>query len=494
MATEFISPPPLNIKQLLQPAVHGTPATDLPYPGVAPSPDFAAAQPGQPIQPQAGGAPAPAQPQAPAMLQAPPQPPPEAANYTAQLAKLNQPPSLKELVAKAALSFAPTAIAGAVGGLPAAAGAAQGTQAGLTAEQATQDQQKKSLLQQVEAARGREERMAERQLTTQERASEAALRQKEIEGTNASRLEGLKQTNQTRTDIQDLKNTIAQQGLTQKGGALDAQMLRSGFTKDETGAYVATPEKKARDEAELNYKNALTDHQKALAEVERTKNDPNSPAYKLALAKAQQTSGNLEMRQREFELRAFGTVGGVQPPGGLQTDSGQPVGTAFQQNVLPTAATRTKAQTASPFMTQAEDLKAYALDPKNADIFGKIGGRWTELMGGKIGTDDERISRLIPKIRSLASLAAPLHGFRGSNVVEDFTKSMPVVDSPQAFAAAVDEYAKTGSTIQRLGTPKTKGGAGSPSGQYGPAETRTLKSGGTVKVHKNLQTGKYEEF
>lgn len=105
-----------------------------------------------------------------------------------------------------------------------------------------------------------------------------------------------------------------------------------------------------------------------------------------------------------------------------------------------TAATRTKAETAGPVISQANNLIDFALDPKNADIFGKINGRWTDLMAGKIGTGDERMAVMAPKIRSLASLLAPLHGFRSANAADEFARTMPLMDSPQAFAAAVREY------------------------------------------------------
>lgn len=121
-----------------------------------------------------------------------------------------------------------------------------------------------------------------------------------------------------------------------------------------------------------------------------------------------------------------------------------------------TAATRTKAETAGPVISQADDLVAFAKDPKNADLFGKIGGRWTELMSGKIGTGDKRMAVLAPKIRSLASLLAPLHGFRSANAAEEFTKTMPLMDSPDAFAAAVNEYKAVAQRVKESGEPSKK--------------------------------------
>ncbi len=115
------------------------------------------------------------------------------------------------------------------------------------------------------------------------------------------------------------------------------------------------------------------------------------------------------------------------------------------------AATRTKAYSGSAVESQAKDLEDYAMNPTNADIFGKIGGRWTDLMAGKIGTDDPRMSRLLPKIQSLAALLAPLHGFRGQNAVQEFIKTMPPMDSPQAFAAAVHEYENTAKRVEAAG-------------------------------------------
>lgn len=162
---QFMQPPKLNIQQLLQgaqPPEQDDGRLARIAQNIAQS-RAAVEQPGEAQLAPAAPAPQVGPVQPPAALQAPaPQAQPsESSQLSAQLNKLNQPPSLKESIAKAGLAFAPTAIAGLVGGLPAAAGAAQGASAGLAAEDARQDQEKKSLLQQVEAARQREQQAGE---------------------------------------------------------------------------------------------------------------------------------------------------------------------------------------------------------------------------------------------------------------------------------------------------------------------------------------------
>lgn len=87
--------------------------------------------------------------------------PPESAGLSAQLAKLNAPPSTKQSLLDAVLAFAPTAIAGLAGGLPAAAGAAGGVNTALAGQAAAKAGQQKSLIEQIEAAKGREQQSGE---------------------------------------------------------------------------------------------------------------------------------------------------------------------------------------------------------------------------------------------------------------------------------------------------------------------------------------------
>lgn len=118
----------------------------LPYPDVAENTANAQNVP--------RGTPPPAAPAGPPM-------PSESAQLSAQLAKFSAPPTGREAALKAILAFAPTAIAGAVGGLPAAAGAAQGTQAEFSAEAARKEKERESLVAQVQAARQREQQSSE---------------------------------------------------------------------------------------------------------------------------------------------------------------------------------------------------------------------------------------------------------------------------------------------------------------------------------------------
>lgn len=168
MALQFTPPKTPNMLQMIrggaQPQAEAT-SLPLPYPEVA----------------SAAGTPSPA-PTSPAVTipsgpQGPPlptAPPPESAALTSQLQKLNAPPTTRDALIRAVEAFAPAAIAGAVGGLPAAAGAAQGTAVAFAQEAAQKQEQEKSLISQVEAARGREQQYSEFGQTLQENKAKLA--------------------------------------------------------------------------------------------------------------------------------------------------------------------------------------------------------------------------------------------------------------------------------------------------------------------------------
>jgi hypothetical protein len=196
-----------------------------------------------------------------------------------------------------------------------------------------------------------------------------------------------------------------------------------------------------------------------------SRKDPNSPFNQRILAQLQLSQrrvaiaeAGLGLRTEEELARYHGVdMNGKDLPGAAHDpDTGQTVGTAFQRMYQPTAATLTKAQTALPVISQANDLIDFARDPANADLFGKVAGRWTDLMANKIGTEDKRMAVLAPKIRSLASLLAPLHGFRSQNAAQEFMQTMPIMDSPEAFAAAVKEYSNVAYRVNESGKPGAK--------------------------------------
>jgi len=190
------APPQLQRPALLPPQVDGT--NDLPFPeaglpnvdrGTLQAIPDAPANPPQVAQVPGPSAAAPSVPVAPpiappAALPSASSAPPESAQLAAQLQKLNAPPSTKESLLDLVAKFAPTAVSAVFGGLPAAAGAAQGVNTGLAQMQAEKDRQNQSLLAQVEAARGREQQLNEFGQTLQENKAKLAQ-----EGQTAATLE-----------------------------------------------------------------------------------------------------------------------------------------------------------------------------------------------------------------------------------------------------------------------------------------------------------------
>jgi hypothetical protein len=237
--------------------------------------------------------------------------------------------------------------------------------------------------------------------------------------------------------------------------------VQTTVAKNEAGT------KRILGQADLDkYKQQLVQAQTAF---QNFKSNPASPMYQKTLTDIWATKQRIALAEQGMGLRHadhlaryFGVDENGKPiPGAaIDPDTGLPVGTAFQRSFLPTAATMTKAQTADPVMSQAKDLIDFARDPANEDLFGKIGGRWTDVMAGKIGTDDARMAVLQPKIRSLASLLAPLHGFRSTHAAQDFVQTMLTQDSPEAFASAVREYSEVARRIRDAAKPNTaKAGA-----------------------------------
>lgn len=316
---------------------------------------------------------------APDLQLPPPAPRPKLSDLIqAQVNKANAPLTTKQSLLQAISQAAPIAIGGLFGGTQGAYGASQGVQQGMAEQAAAGTERRKELQAQLEAEKNREERTAINATTTQERAREADLRKQEIEATNAQRLEGLKGTNQTRLDIQNLKDIVSQQGAAQKNTALDAQMLRAGFGKNETGAYVPTPEKQARDKAEAEYKQAATDHQKAMADLEKARNDPNSPAFRQAQQRLEAASQRLNLSTQQFLMRSRGIDASGEPlPGAMLTSEGTPVGSAFQQNVRPTGQERNKADMASSAREQLGDI--VGIVQRHPEIFGPGHGQVTEV-------------------------------------------------------------------------------------------------------------------
>lgn len=474
----------------------------LPYPDVAPTPETAATAPA-PTAPQPNRllAAATAPPQAPvaappqnrlmaAMGGQAPQPPvdhSESTGLTAQVQAMNKPPGTRESLLKAVTAFAPTLIAGMTGGLTAAAGAAQGVSKELGDQKAEELQQRQSLLQQVEAAKGREERMGERQLTTQERANEADLRRLEIEGTNASRLEGIRQNNEVKDRLGKLSNDMKE---ATNGSKNVIAFRKLGLSPD--GTPIPREQLTPAEQSKLDLNDSVEqlhaaqeDHARAQAELTRAGNDPNSPKFKQAQERLTITAQRLALSQQQTEARLFGTNKGEALPGSMIGDDGKPVGTAFQQNVRPTGAERNKADLANSAHEQIQDMKSIV--QAHPEIFGPAAGRTTDFTVW-MGSQDPDAQRFRAARTIAGDHLAGVFGGRSEAALSAIDSAIGhFKDNPAAVLSGLDQLDKANVGFQKAGTVKTTGSnAARP-----PLPGATPKVGDT-KQFANGKTGTWD--
>lgn len=145
----------------------------------------------------------------------------------------------------------------------------------------------------------------------------------------------------------------------------------------------------------------------------------------------------------------------------LPTPAGQPIvdinGTPTPVGTRQYAATKMPASviqrssTARVAMQQGQDVLKVIEDPANADLFGKLQGRWNQLQTegpemfgkkfiGPLGTNDPRLAHLHAALKSISDLLVTVHGRRDSQSARNFEASMGTVNSPQALAAVVRQY------------------------------------------------------
>lgn len=137
---------------------------------------------------------------------------------------------------------------------------------------------------------------------------------------------------------------------------------------------------------------AQIDYNVAKTEVELSKNDPSSPAYKLALQKLDMEAQKLSvarerndvahernMIQRDnYDALNLGVYRGEVMSGLLQSPEGQPVPPRNAANMRPTSAQRTRADFAASAKGQVDAIEG--LIAKSPHMFGPIAGRFQGFM------------------------------------------------------------------------------------------------------------------
>lgn len=226
-------------------------------------------------------------------------------------------------------------------------------------------------------------------------------------------------------------------------------------------AKVEAARNKAQAQEELA--KARTEFFKAQTIYTNTRNEFTGRNYNLALQKFALATRNSQRADKAFEFGTFGTVEGQAVPGALMIPGTNiPVGPRNAPNVRPTAATQAKGDAANNMIALGDRVNEFVLDPNNADIFGKIQGHIQPFMAGKIGTDDPRSAQIRADLQSIASLLAPVHGFRAKSAADEFLQTMNQADSPEALVAAIDAYSSMAQIVAEGGLPVFAGQGGKP--------------------------------
>jgi hypothetical protein len=270
-----------------------------------------------------------------------------------------------------------------------------------------------------------------------------------------------------------------------------AALAKQGLTRDKDGNIVADEQSpiyqnnqakaKQLEETHTNlmaYRQAQTDLASARADVEKSKNDPNSLAYKTALQRLQQAeeghriaAGRLQLQQDEYTANYLGRDNkGNALPGATKDDQGNPIGPRVA-NAGATSADRLKrSDLARNVETNAIGFKQLIKD--NPDLFGQIAGHFTTVEQ-MIGSNNPAIARVGVAVHNMALASNGAHGVRSQEAVEETQNEIlnHFRNGPEATMAAVDELVGSVQTFRedaqhgkRPNNEPIKGEGGAPTG------------------------------
>lgn len=261
---------------------------------------------------------------------------------------------------------------------------------------------------------------------------------------------------------QEKQDEVERHHTAQEGTAL----AQHGYAMDEQNPGQIRPlryeEMSESQQAVHDLKGAQQEEQEATAALKKAQNDPSSPAFRQAqqrIDNAKQTRAvameRLGLSEKQFEMRAHGTEGGQPLPGSMITDSGQSVGTAFQQNVRPTGQERNKGDMANSAAQQIGDMKS--IISKRPDIFGPAAGRTTDLQVW-LGSQDPDAQRFRAARTIAGDHLAGTFGGRSEAALHALDNALgQFKDNPQAALAGLDQLAGATNTFRKAGTVKTAG-------------------------------------
>ena len=243
-------------------------------------------------------------------------------------------------------------------------------------------------------------------------------------------------------------------------------LLRAGF--DEKGVPLPddqlSPQQLATRQL-VQSRAALADAQ---TEVEKAKNDPNSPAFKLAQARLEAAARDYQLRLQAEQLHANEFANKVQEQGILKP-SGQAQSRA------------SAAQSVLDLIPSLTDLVK-----KNGEQMGPLMGR---LNRGEvaIGDVDPDIAELYSAMKSFYALQPAVHGFRNAEFVKDFETALGTLErNPDAFIAGMKGLKPTLQSVAKEGRTFHKRIVEGQENQGGEAAPKAAGGGGGgVKITRD---------
>lgn len=266
------------------------------------------------------------------------------------------------------------------------------------------------------------------------------------------------------------KNTRQANAIDAKNNSPQSQasLLKLGYKMGDNGEAVPIPENELSPEQvqrrQLN--DSVIRLHDAQAEVDKLKNDPNSPSFKLAQSRleferqaAQRQMEALGLHEQEFQNH-------VQEQGLLK----------------PSGQAQSRASAAQSVLDVMPGLQQMV--QKNGKEMGPIMGR---LNRGEItiGNVDPEVAKLYGAMKSFYALQPAVHGFRNAEFVKDFESAIGTLErDPKAFLAGMEglrptleSVAKEGKTYHKRIVEGQEGGGNTPQAThvYDPA-TGTIKA------------------
>lgn len=227
-----------------------------------------------------------------------------------------------------------------------------------------------------------------------------------------------------------------------------ATLAKNGLMRDpETNQVVADPNSPLEHlrQSTIQLKDAHTDLAKTQKLVDAGKLDPNSPIYKLQLARvktaqanAQTNAGKLGLAQDVYSAEYFGTnKKGEALPGVATTETGTPIGTKVLNSNTPTADRLKRADLARN--TQENTQAIREIIDQEPEMFGKVAGRITTVRE-LLGSDDPLLHSIGLRVHNVALASNGAHGVRSQGAVEETENEIlkHFKDGPEAVKAGLD--------------------------------------------------------